>query len=231
MLDTRSISTITFDLDDTLWAIGPVIRRAERRLREWLESRHPGVFSQLSDSDITTLKQQVFVEHADRSHDMTFLRREIIARMGERSGHAIDVDAAFEVFYEARNDIELYPDVRPALVSLAERFTLIAVTNGNADLERIGISDLFDGIVSARSAGAAKPHPQIFHAAIELAGTAAECTLHVGDHPQLDVDAARAAGLFAVWVNRAGHDWPAGVGEPDGVVRDLGDLDAMLGRT
>ena len=45
------------------------------------------------------------------------------------------VDAAFDVFDDARNDLELFPEVRPALESLRKRFVLVAVTNGNANLE------------------------------------------------------------------------------------------------
>ena len=47
--------------------------------------------------------------------------------------------ASFAVFDRYRNDLELFPDVRPALEALSQRFTLIAVTNGNANLDTIGI--------------------------------------------------------------------------------------------
>lgn len=228
VLDAGRISTVTLDLDDTLWAIGPVIARAERRLRDWLDANYPRVTRELTHDDVLELRAQAFTEHADKMHDMTFLRREIIANMGRAAGCAIDVDAAFQVFFEARNDLELYPDVRPALSSLAERFTLIAVTNGNADLDRIGIGDLFAGLVSAQSAGAAKPSPAIFAAAVEMGGAAAARTLHVGDHPELDIDGARAAGLRTVWINRTGSEWPARVARPDGVIRTLHELLEML---
>ncbi len=230
MLDANAIATITFDLDDTLWEIGPVIERAERRLRDWLGENYPDVVASLSRERIAELRDAVFAEHGDRAHDFTFLRREIIRRMGEAAGSPVDVDAAFEVFLAARNDLDLYPDVRPVLTSLAGRFTLVAVTNGNADLDRIGIADLFDGFVSARSVGSAKPAPEIFAAAVEIGGSRAQETLHVGDHPELDVHGARAAGLRAVWMNRAGHAWPRHVTAPDGIVQDLHGLESLLGR-
>jgi len=229
VLDVRTITTITLDLDDTLWAIGPVIARAERQLRDWLASNYPRVPTEFSHDDIQSLRKQVIAEYADRSHDLTFLRREIIARMGQAAGYTIDVDAAFDVFDAARNDLDLYPDVRPALSSLTQRFTLIAVTNGNADLDKIGIGDLFDGFVSARTAGAAKPASQIFNAAVEAGGAVAAQTLHVGDHPQLDINGAREAGLWAVWINRDNTAWPDDMDEPDGVVSDLHGLDRLLG--
>ena len=49
----------------------------------------------------------------------------------------------------------------------------IAVTNGNANLEKIGIDDLFDGHINAAMAGAAKPHRPIFDAAVKAGGASA----------------------------------------------------------
>ena len=118
--------------------------------------------------------------------------------------------------------------MRPALESLASRYKLVAVTNGNARLERIGIDHLFHAVVSARTAGAAKPARPIFDAAVSAGGAAAHETLHVGDHPEFDVDGARAAGLVAVWLNRNGHEWPDSLEPPDRTIADLSELDEML---
>lgn len=228
MLISRSISTITLDLDDTLWEIGPVIARAEQYLRDWMVLNYPKIQQTLSDDDIARLREQVIAEHYDQSHDFTFLRREIIARMGRAAGYSIDVDAAFNVFDAARNEIELFPDVRPALALLADRFTLVAVTNGNANLEKIGIDNLFDGFVSARSVGAAKPAAAIFTTAVEIGGAIASETLHVGDHPHMDVLGAREAGLKTVWMNRDQRTWPNDIAEADATVSDLHGLDQLL---
>ncbi len=73
----------------------------------------------------------------------------------------------------ARNRVEFYDDVRPSLLRLRSRYRLFAVSNGNADLERCGIADLFAGHVTARAAGAAKPDARIFAALLELAGVEA----------------------------------------------------------
>jgi putative hydrolase of the HAD superfamily len=137
------IRTITLDLDDTLWDIAPVIRRAETRLRNWLEERYPRIVEMHQPEDIVELRAQVVAEFQDRSHDLTFIRCEVLARMGIAAGYGDDfVDEAFDVFDKERNTVELFPEVRPALESLASRFTLVAVTNGNARLERIGIDHL-----------------------------------------------------------------------------------------
>lgn len=224
-----SIRAITLDLDDTLWDTPPVIRRAESALRDWLSEHYPRTTERFPAADVFELRKVVVAEHRDHSHDLSFLRREVIRRMGAAVGYdEIDVDAAFDVFDRYRNDLELFPDVLPALESLRRRYTLVAVTNGNARLERIGIDELFDGYVSARSAGAAKPARRIFDAAVEAGGTSPDETLHVGDHPELDVHGAREAGLRSVWMNRVGAAWPDHLEPPDGTVVDLADLDRQL---
>jgi FMN phosphatase YigB (HAD superfamily) len=112
---------------------------------------------------------------------------------------------------------------------LKERFVVIAVTNGNANLAAIGIDHLFDEVVTAITAGAAKPAPQVFEMAVKLGGATAEETLHVGDHPRFDVDGARSAGLRTVWVNRNESVWPAEFDLPDIEVTHVGELPGLLG--
>ena len=223
------IRTITLDLDDTLWDITPVIRRAEDRLRDWLAERYPRIVDMYQPEDVAALRARVVAEFHDRSHDLTFIRRTVLARMGVAAGYADDfVDEAFDVFDAERNTLELFPEVRPALESLSSRYTLVAVTNGNARLDRIGIDHLFHAVVSARSAGAAKPARPIFDAAVSAGGAAAHETLHVGDHPEFDVDGARSAGLAAVWLNRNGHEWPDSLEPPERTISSLSELDEML---
>ncbi len=179
--------------------------------------------------DIIELRARVVAEHEDRSHDLTFIRCEVLARMGIAAGYGADfVDEAFDVFDRERNTVELFPEVRPALESLANRYTLVAVTNGNARLDRIGIDHFFHAVVSARSAGAAKPARPIFDAAVSIGGAAAHETLHVGDHPEIDVDGARSAGLRTVWLNRNGHEWPGSLERPDSTITNLRELDELL---
>lgn len=225
------IRTITLDLDDTLWAIHPVMKRAEERLYSWMAEHYPRITALYGPEQLREVRAEVIAEHRDRAHDLTFLRRTVLTRIGEAAGYgAAYVDDAFAVFDEARNDIELFPEARPALVALRERFVLVAVTNGNASLEKIGIRDLFDDVVSAVMAGAAKPARPIFDMAVAAGGARAEQTLHVGDHPFYDVHGARDAGLRAVWVNRDAGEWPEEYERPDAEVRHVGELHDLLNK-
>ena len=225
----NNIRTITLDLDDTLWAIHPVIKRAEARLYAWMSDNYPRVTELFNPDDLLEVRSKVIAEHQDRSHDLTFLRRTILARLGAAAGYGDHyVDEAFAVFSEARNEVTLFPEARPALEALGERFVIIAVTNGNADLEKIGIRELFDDVISAAMVGAAKPERLIFDMAVKAGGASADQTLHVGDHPLYDVHGARDAGLRAVWVNRNGDDWTGEYHSPDGEVQHIGELPDLL---
>jgi len=226
----NNIRTITLDLDDTLWEIHPVIRRAEQRLYEWLGENFPRITEMYTPSDLREVRSGVVVEFADRAHDLTFLRHTVLGKVGVAAGYGTDfIDEAFGVFDAVRNDVEIFPEVIPALQALGERFTLIAVTNGNANLESIGIRHLFDDVVTAAMAGAAKPAPEVFDMAVRAGGASKEETLHVGDHPLYDVDGARAAGLRTAWVNRTAIVWPDEYDSPDVEVMHVGELPGLLG--
>lgn len=223
------IRAITFDLDDTLWAIEPVIRQAEARLWDWLGEHFPAIPEAFSPEQAYALREEVVQQYWNQSHDFRFLRKKVLERMAESAGYSNDlVNDAFGVFDIARNDVELFPDVMPTLETLGQHFTLLAVTNGNADLQRIGIRHLFHDVVTAVDVGAAKPARPIFEEAVNRAGVGADETLHVGDHPQIDIAGAQAAGLRTVWINRNGAGWPAQLAPPDSVVATVGELLAIL---
>src|SRR5262249_44498411 len=86
----------------------------------------------------------------------------------------------------------------------------VAVSNWDCSLpvvlERCGLGELLDGTVTSASAGARKPDPAIFTAALELAGCEAGEALHVGDTAEEDVAGARAAGIRALLLDREGGE-------------------------
>ncbi|MBT8083740.1 MAG: HAD family hydrolase [Woeseia sp.] len=219
------IRTITLDLDDTLWPITPVIKRAERALWAWLAEHYPRIPAKWDRASAARLRASVVADHPDRSHDLRFLRQSVLARMAASCDYDVAlVDPAFAVFDEQRNTVELFPDVESGLSRLRATCRLIALTNGNASLEKIGIRHLFDDVITAVAAGAAKPSPKIFELACERAAALPEEVLHVGDHPHLDVDGARAAGMRTAWVNRNGESWPSELTGPDATVTCMNEL-------
>ena len=78
------------------------------------------------------------------AHDFTYLRTAALARHAREHGYDEAVAAhAFEVFLAARCEVELFADVLPGLTRLKGRYALATLSNGNADLGRIGLEHLF----------------------------------------------------------------------------------------
>ena len=71
----RAVRAITFDLDDTLWEIGPVIARAERGVYEEIRNRFPRVAKQYPIESIQNTRLQVLEKHPEIAHDLTEVRR------------------------------------------------------------------------------------------------------------------------------------------------------------
>jgi FMN hydrolase / 5-amino-6-(5-phospho-D-ribitylamino)uracil phosphatase len=197
------IRAVTLDLDDTLWPFAPVAARIEAALSGFLRERAPRTAARFDAAAAHEVLAGVRRERTDLAHDLGATRREALRRMLATAGDdPALVEPAFAVAFEARQRVELYPDVVPALDRLAARFPLLAVTNGNADVERIGVRRWFAGVVSAAELGVAKPDPRIFHAACERLALAPDAVLHGGDDLEADVHGALRAGLRAAWVHR-----------------------------
>ena len=220
---------VTLDLDDTLWPIGPVIDSAETVLLRWFRDHAPRVLRHLDREGLRRLRADEERAAPELAHDLTELRLRSIRRALELAGHPASLaDVALEAFMRARNSVTLFPEVRSALAVLSTRHRLGAISNGNADLETIGIGHLFGFHVTARSVGTAKPAGLIFDEAVRRAGVPREQVVHVGDDAEHDVAGAKAAGLRAVWLDRGGSD-DAPV-DADAVIHDLSELASLLAR-
>lgn len=216
---------LSFDLDDTLWPVGPVIAAAESELLSWLRARYPRTVSAHDIESMRALRAGVAERFPEHGHDLTFLRHRSLKDLFGAAGLAESLaDEALEVFFAARNRVELYDDVRPSLLRLRSRYRLFAVSNGNADLQRCGIADLFSGHVTASAAGAAKPDARIYAALLDLAGVEAHQVVHIGDDPLADVVGATQAGLQAVWLNRDARPWPPQFERPARTISTLAEI-------
>jgi putative hydrolase of the HAD superfamily len=217
---------LSFDLDDTLWPVEPVMLAAESEMQAWIKEQHPEIMQGHDRESLRRLRTALAERFPARAHDMTFLRHRMLAELftaaGKNGAHA---DEAFEVFFAARNRVTLYAEVEAALKRLSARYRLFALSNGNADLARCGVSQWFAGHVTAISAGAPKPDMRIFSRLIEEAGVEAHQILHVGDDPQLDVVGAVQAGLQAAWLNRYSRPWPAHLPPPPRTILSLAEID------
>lgn len=230
MIDPARIRAISLDLDDTLWPIWPTIARAEAVLHDWLHSHAPTTAQQFANPQaLRAVREEIQTLRPDLTGDLIALRRESIRLALQRAGDDPALaEPAFEVFYDARQRVELFEGALECLAFLSARFPVVAVTNGNADIHRVGIGAHFQTALSAHVLGIAKPDPRIFHAAAAAVNVAPHEVLHVGDDATLDAHGALEAGLQAVWFNPAGRDWPHERAQPVTITR-LQELYPLLG--
>ena len=207
-LDVARIRAITLDLDDTLWPFAPIGARIDQALHDWMCEHSPATAAMYPVAAMRELRVRTFDENPQLHHDLSTLRRLTLAEALENSGADMDLlEPAYEAFYAARNQVEFYPDAEQALARIAARVPVAALSNGNADLARIGLDHLFTAQLSACTFGSAKPDPAIFLAACGLLQLPPAEVLHVGDHPDADVAGAARAGLRSCWINREDRRW------------------------
>lgn len=232
-MNPGAVRAICFDLDNTLWEVGPVLMRAEVILADWLRSRYPRITEKFSAEQMFEARAALTLEEPHRAHDFTYLRRESLARLAAAAGYDRDLSSsiaqeAFAAWHAARNLCEPFDDVVPALQRLREDFRLATLTNGNADLGRIGLAHHFEVSLHASALGCAKPDSRVYLALADaLTLTPAEI-LFVGDEPYADVVGPRAVGMQTVWVNRVGATWPDALPAADASVTDLAGLVTLL---
>ena len=142
---------------------------------------------------------------------------------------AAEVDGAARHVFEGIAELDVHPDVVPAVTALAERgLRLVTLSVGGTEvadrlLEKAGVRDLFEATLSAADAGRWKPHEAAYHYALDKCGVPAEDALLVAVHPW-DLEGAHHAGLRTCWVDRAGSRYPGYFSAPDLVVDSLGGI-------
>ena len=231
-LDVARIRAITLDLDDTLWPIWPTIQRAEDALSAWLSTHAPRTAALARNPDTRQrAREQVLADRPAQAHDLATIRREAIRQLLTWAGDDPALaEPAFEVFFAERQRVTLFTDALPALAALSARYPVVALSNGNADVHRVGIGQFFRGAVNATQIGVGKPDRRIFTAAAQAAGVPESAVLHVGDDAHLDGAGALAAGMQVAWINRGGEHWPAAIpGRPHAVGSDMRALCELLG--
>ena len=201
------LRAITFDLDNTLWNVRTVIGGAERRLVAWLERETPAAAAIYRNStDLMAMRSRLIDAQPRLAHDISRLREAILEQVMRQSGYR-EAQAqrlavrAFQVFIEARHDIEFFDGALSVLAKLSRRYALGSLTNGNADPKRLKLDRYFSFSFCAADVGASKPAPEMFEAALRHTGAAPHEVAHVGDHPIDDIAAAAHLGLHTIWMN------------------------------
>ena len=226
-----SIRLITFDLDDTFWETTPAIQSAETALRDWLGVHAPRL-GEFPVEALGAIRRMLIERDPALRHRISELRRRILQHALHDAGYPADeadqlAERAFQVFLDARHEVQIFPDVQPTLEFLANHYTLGVITNGNADVRRLGLADYFQFTLCAEELGIGKPDPHPFEQALRLGDARPDQAVHIGDHALDDIAGAQQAGLRAIWFNPKRASWSHDY-HPDAEIQSLAELPKLL---
>ncbi|WP_413285558.1 5-amino-6-(5-phospho-D-ribitylamino)uracil phosphatase YigB [Vibrio sp. MA40-2] len=201
----NSIKALSFDLDDTLYDNRPVIMKVESEMETWLHSNHP-VSKTLSRQQWHTIKLKLASSIPNLVHDVTKLRQTQIEYGLKQLGYSdLQAKNAAQVGIEyalwLRNKVDVPNESHQTLKSLAKKYPLVAITNGNVNVEKIGLSDYFDFVLQAGPDGRSKPYSDMFSTAAKQLNLPKQNILHIGDHLISDVSGAKQCGYTTCWIN------------------------------
>ncbi len=229
-----------FDLDATLMDHDAArVAGFASHIAERLPDVHARELERL-DEEWRRLEALHYEQYASGECSAAEQRRRRVRGMHDRLGHELPSDADADAWFASylghyRTQWRPFADVAPALEALCTAdpdLVLGIVTNGEGEPQRaklaaIGVSDRFTAVIASGEVGCAKPDAAIFALACERLGVEPARTAHVGDRLDLDAQAASAAGLHGIWLDRLGTQRP-----PPGVTRiaTLHELAAVLPR-
>jgi HAD superfamily hydrolase (TIGR01509 family) len=230
MIDWDRYRLVTVDGDGTLWNFELTLRRALQRTADQFAARLGGVgpaVEHVTPTELRRLRDEVSARPDYAHASMDQIRRASFAEAAARV--SIDdeefVEGVFLDYMDYRfRHLVHYSDARPFLTAVRRLGLLVAlVTNGNTTAKKAALCDVIDASFVAYDVGLKKPDPQIYRHVVERMGVDAHATLHIGDDPIEDVDAARAAGLSTAWLDREGAQWPSTLDPPARRLRSLAD--------
>ena len=203
------LRAVLFDVDFTLCRPGPELGPGgyEALGREYGLELDPERYEHARLAAIEDLRQ-----HPELDHDEAIWVRfteDIVRGMGGGASEAVG-EIALQIVrrWEQAAQFELYDDVLPVLRALrGAGLRLGLISNTSRDLGAFvrHFSLDVDAWLASGSYGKVKPSPLIFRAALELVGCEPEAALMVGDSPRDDVAGARAVGMHALLLDRAGR--------------------------
>lgn len=167
----------------------------------------PSMADQLTVDTMIAIRNRVADEWRGQGLSHEIIRLEAFRRSLDRIDYTNDLLAfRLNALYMRHRygDITVYPDVRPALDQLGERYVLGIISNGNSYPERCGLGGYFAFVLASQDHGIEKPDPRLFQLALQQIDCLPEEMVHVGDSLTTDVTGANATGVHSVWLNREG---------------------------
>jgi putative hydrolase of the HAD superfamily len=201
-----AVKAISFDLDDTLYNNWPIIAKAETAQLACLHDLVPESIT-TNTQDWLKVRQHIEQQNPHLQGNMGKLRKlglyHGLLNLGLDKKTASDIgNQAFDAFYQQRIKVVIDPKVINLLHTFADKYPLIALSNGNACIKSMGLGELFEFAIHPGDPDTKpKPWPDMFHQGAIKLGVMPSKILHVGDSLASDVQGALNAGCIAAWYN------------------------------
>ncbi len=201
-IDWSKIKVISFDLDDTLWDNSGIIERCQKALLSFLTKQHPPVKNHFTVDSMERIAHQLQQQKDPVFENMTVLRKAVIRQMlQETQGDLSLINPAFAIFYHWRNQIQIPAITIEVLQHLKKKYTLVATSNGNSNLYKIGLDKYFDRHLIAGIDGRAKPSPEMLNKLLDDYQIAIDELVHIGDSHETDIMSATSAMVASLHFN------------------------------
>ncbi|MDO6764400.1 HAD-IA family hydrolase [Agarivorans sp. 1_MG-2023] len=226
------VQALSFDLDDTLYDNWPYIHRAEQWLINHLKTEVHAV-AHLTTSQWQSYKRRIIKKHPELKGDVSACRVAWLSLAFVEHGMPIteaqhQAEQIFQQFLAVRSDFTV-PEASLALLrKLKTRYRLVAITNGNVDIDKIGLAGVFELELKAGGAFKAKPAADMYLYASQVLGLAPHQIAHVGDHCVTDVAGAAKAGYRSIWLNQHSQQARKLQALPDIEISQLAQLQHLL---
>lgn len=203
----KPFSAISFDLDDTLYHNAPVMRATDEKMLAYFTQKLPALVNRQYDHHFWfVFRQQLLQQQPDLIHDVAELRLQSYFTGIQSIG--IDHSAAHNMakealayFVQERSNFSVLKEVHQLLAALKQRWPLVAISNGNADTNMVGIRDYFENVYHAGNGLKQKPFTDMFQLACQQLSCEPQAILHVGDCGHSDIYGAIKSGCQSAWIS------------------------------
>jgi 2-haloacid dehalogenase len=224
MTSSTPVEVVVFDVNETLSDMSAMGQRFTE----------VGVDAGLAKTWFAGLLRDGFaLTVAGASERFATLARESLYGLLEGESLDRDLDTSVEHILDGFSNLDVHADVSDGVRTLANAgLRLVTLSNGatavaDALLQRAGIRDRFETLLSVEDAGIWKPARAAYEYAAGQCKVGLEAMLLVAVHPW-DVDGAARAGMQTAWVDRSGGRYPAYCRTPDRTAPGIADLATQL---
>ncbi|MBA6347837.1 MULTISPECIES: HAD-IA family hydrolase [unclassified Colwellia] len=215
---------ISFDLDDTLYSNYPVMMATDAKMVAYFSAlfslqiiaTHATKNTLFDYRFWSPFREQAIAANPQLIHHVGDIRLATYTLGMKALGLADDIASdqaqkALDYFVQQRSDFVVPEAVHQLLQSLQKKYPLVAISNGNVDTDKIGISayfsyrfhagDLSTTALNKNQRLRQKPAADMFVEACEKLIIKPSQLLHVGDCGRSDILGAIDAGCQTAWIS------------------------------